>query len=65
MEGGGTRVTTATEKWRGPGHQGILLQPAGPDLMVYHAYDGATGRSALRISTLAWEDGWPRAAPEQ
>ena len=24
------------------------------------AYDGVTGRSSLQISTMVWEDGWPR-----
>jgi arabinan endo-1,5-alpha-L-arabinosidase len=62
MEGGGTRLTYGTSLWRGPGHEGLLLQPAGPDLMVFHAYDATTGRPSLQISTIVWEDGWPRVA---
>ena len=62
LEGGGTRLTQGTSLWRGPGHEGILLQPGGPDLMVFHAYDGSTGRPALHISTIVWENGWPRVA---
>jgi len=61
-EGGGTRLTTGTSLWRGPGHQGLLLRKKGPDLMVFHAYDGATGRPALQISTVVWEHDWPRVA---
>jgi arabinan endo-1,5-alpha-L-arabinosidase len=59
-EGGGTRLTAGTSLRRGPGHQGLLLQKKGPDLMVFHAYDGTTGRPALQISTVVWERGWPR-----
>jgi arabinan endo-1,5-alpha-L-arabinosidase len=62
MEGGGTRLSQGTSLWRGPGHEGLLLQPGGPDLMVFHAYDGTTGRPALHISTIEWENGWPRIA---
>jgi len=62
MEGGGTRLTTGTSLWRGPGHEGILLQPGGPDLMVFHAYDGTTGKPSLQISTINWDGGWPRVA---
>lgn len=60
MEGGGTLVMEGTEAWRGPGHQAVLLEP-GRDLMVFHAYHGVTGRPHLQISTMTWEDDWPRA----
>jgi arabinan endo-1,5-alpha-L-arabinosidase len=63
MEGGGRRLTVSTTLWRGPGHEGILLQPGGPDLMVFHAYDALTGKPSLEISTITWERGWPRVAP--
>jgi arabinan endo-1,5-alpha-L-arabinosidase len=62
MDGGGTRLIQGTSLWRGPGHEGVLLQHGGPDLMVFHAYDGTTGRPALQISTIDWEQGWPRIA---
>lgn len=62
MEGGGTLVIEATEgAWRGAGHQAVL-QEGDKDYLVFHAYDAATGRSRLQISTMAWEDGWPRVA---
>lgn len=62
LEGGGTRLTSGTDLWRGPGHEGVLLQPGGPDLMVFHSYDGTTGKPFLQISTIQWENGWPRVA---
>jgi arabinan endo-1,5-alpha-L-arabinosidase len=61
MEGGGTSVINATTpSWRGPGHEAILQEP-DQDYLVFHAYDGKTGIPYLQISTLVWEDGWPRA----
>jgi arabinan endo-1,5-alpha-L-arabinosidase len=59
-EGGGSIVIEAAgPNWRGPGHEAVL-QESDRDYLVFHAYHGVTGRSSLQISTMTWEDGWPR-----
>ena len=60
--GGGTLLVTGAGRWRGPGHNAVLLE-AGEDKIIYHAYDAEDGRPKLRIGTLVWDaDGWPLAA---
>jgi arabinan endo-1,5-alpha-L-arabinosidase len=62
-KGGGTRLTMGSSLWRGPGHEAVLLQRDGPDLMAFHAYDATTGKPWLQISTIEWKGGWPSVAP--
>jgi arabinan endo-1,5-alpha-L-arabinosidase len=59
QEGGGTLLLEGSAAWRGPGGQSVL-RDGRDDWLVFHAYDGATGRPTLQISRLVWEDGWPR-----
>ena len=61
MEGGGTQLLTANNRWLGPGGESILQRREG-DIIVFHAYDAQTGKPALQISTLTWQGGWPHAA---
>ncbi|HWB86516.1 MAG TPA: arabinan endo-1,5-alpha-L-arabinosidase [Bryobacteraceae bacterium] len=59
-EGGGTMVIQATTPtWRGPGHEAVLLEH-NASYLIFHAYSGSNGRSSLQISTMVWENGWPK-----
>lgn len=61
MLGGGTAVLVSNGRWVGPGGESVLRDTDGTDVMVFHAYDSASGKSALQVSNLVWEDGWPVA----
>ena len=63
LHGGGTQLLAGNSRWMGPGGESVLLQPEG-DIIVFHAYDGKTGKPFLQISSLTWTDGWPHAALE-
>lgn len=60
LKGGGTKILSAYGQWKGPGHNGFLIEN-GIDWMVYHAYDAQqNGIPKLRIESLAWDgEGWP------
>lgn len=62
MEGGGTQVVQSGERWKGPGHNSILVD-GDTYYLVYHSYDAkALGKATLRIEALVWDaDGWPQA----
>ncbi len=61
-QGGGSPLLVGNSRWVGPGGESVLQRPGGKELLVFHAYDAATGRPSLQISTLAWKAGWPEAA---
>ena len=58
--GGGTRFLSEYGQWKGPGHNGMLIED-GTYWIVYHAYDSnQIGVPKLRIESLSWDaDGWP------
>lgn len=60
LQGGGTQLLAAYDRWRGPGHNGIY-RAGDTDWFVYHAYDAQqAGISKLRIESLGWDEaGWP------
>lgn len=62
LEGGGTLVLQSDERWRGPGHNGILTTDEG-QWMVHHTYDveNLSAQRILQIRPLTWTDeGWPQ-----
>lgn len=61
--GGGTQILAGNPSWAGPGGESLLMGAKNsPDIMVFHAYDAKTGKPALQISTISWQDGWPHVA---
>jgi arabinan endo-1,5-alpha-L-arabinosidase len=61
--GGGTQLLAGNARWAGPGGESVLPGDGQmPDIIAFHAYDTTTGKPALQISTLTWQDGWPQAA---
>ena len=66
LEGGGTLILQAYDRWRGPGHNGIYRE-GKIDWFVYHAYDARqAGISKLRIESLGWDAaGWPYLPSQQ
>ncbi len=59
-KGGGTLILSEYGQWKGPGHNGMLIEN-GIFWMVYHAYDAnQIGVPKLRIESMHWdEDVWP------
>lgn len=62
LEGGGTLVLAGDQRWRGPGHNGVITTDAG-EWMVHHTYDmhHLDAQRILQVRPLTWtNDGWPR-----
>lgn len=62
LDGGGTLVFEGNERWRGPGHNGIITTDAG-QWMILHTYDmhHLDAQRILQVRPLTWtKDGWPQ-----
>lgn len=58
-DGGGTVLTLAGPRWRGPGHPGVV-RVGKDDWLAVHAYDAqSNGIPTLRLEKLRWKGGWP------
>jgi arabinan endo-1,5-alpha-L-arabinosidase len=65
LKGGGTLVLQGDERWRGPGHNGMLTVGTR-QYMVHHTYDmqHLDAQRILQVRPLTWSaDGWPKAGP--
>jgi arabinan endo-1,5-alpha-L-arabinosidase len=61
-DGAGPNIVPAiTPLWNGAGHE-AAFRDGKTDYLIFHSYDKTNGRSGLQISTMVWEDGWPRVA---
>ncbi len=62
--GGGELVLMSTRRWRGTGHNSVLITETG-SWLVYHAIDARNPRAGrlLQVRQLRWIDGWPVAGP--
>lgn len=61
LDGGGTLVLENSERWRGPGHNGIITTDAG-QWMVHHTYDmqNLEAQRILQVRPMTWTSGgWP------
>jgi arabinan endo-1,5-alpha-L-arabinosidase len=61
LEGGGTIVLESSDRWRGPGHNGVITTDAG-QWMVHHTYDmqNLDAQRILQVRPMTWtHDGWP------
>jgi len=62
LDGGGTLVIESSERWRGPGHNSVLVTDEGT-WMVHHTYDmqNLDAQRILQVRPLEWnEEGWPK-----
>jgi arabinan endo-1,5-alpha-L-arabinosidase len=63
IEGGGTLVLSGYERYRGPGHNAVLMD-GKHDWLIHHFYDAERkGIPTLQVRLLLWaDDGWPLAS---
>lgn len=61
LEGGGTVILESSDRWRGPGHNGVIATDEG-EWMVHHTYDveHLDAQRILQVRPLTWtHNGWP------
>lgn len=61
LEGGGTIIVENSDRWRGPGHNGVITTDAG-EWMVLHTYDmeNLAAQRILQVRPMTWtKEGWP------
>jgi arabinan endo-1,5-alpha-L-arabinosidase len=59
MDGGGTQIVKGNGTWTAPGHNAVLITPAGT-YNIYHALNASHANATLRIAELVLDaDGWP------
>ncbi len=64
LQDGGTELLAGDGKaWTGPGGQTVYHDPAGGDLITFHALRLERGAGNLFVNALEWRDGWPAIVP--
>lgn len=64
----GDAILTENERFAGPGHNSIVVDDAGSEWILYHAYDrdtpefecGGAPRRSMMIDEVTWSNGFPR-----
>ncbi len=59
LDGGGTPVLVGNHRWVGLGDESLYAN-GDQTVMVFHAYDAIAGKSALLLSTVSGQNGWPQ-----
>ena len=67
---GNSVILEADERWIAPGHNAIIEDDKGQNLMLYHAVDAMRPREkdsdeintrrVMLVSNIEWINGWPR-----
>lgn len=56
-------ILVENARWGGPGHNAVIVDDAGTEWMVYHAFEkGKSGGRTLLIDPILYVNGWPAIA---
>jgi arabinan endo-1,5-alpha-L-arabinosidase len=56
-------ILVANARWLGPGHNAVIVDDAGTEWMVYHAFDNQNpGARFMLIDRITYVNGWPSIA---